>query len=146
MTIATFLLVSESHLPTIQQRRGPSGAPPDTRLATKAVLAVSLTRPMRMLTRSPIIAGLSLYLALVYGYVYLLFTTFATVFSEQYNFGTDILGLAVLGLGVGCIIALVVLSWLSDWLQARLTRKHGESKPEYVAGPPSTPMLPLSSI
>ena len=85
-----------------------------------------------MLIRSPIVTGLSLYLALIYGYLYLLFTTFSTVFPEQYGFGTDTLGLSFIGLGIGCVLALVLLSWLSDWLQDRLTKKHGESKPEYV--------------
>lgn len=83
-----------------------------------------------MLFRSPIVAGLSLYLALIYGYLYLLFTTFSTVFPEQYGFGIDILGLAFLGMGVGCVLALVLLSWMSDWVQDKLTKKHGGTKPE----------------
>lgn len=85
-----------------------------------------------MLIRSPIVTGLSLYLALIYGYLYLLFTTFSTVFTEQYGFDIDVLGLAFLGVAIGCIFALFVLSWLSDWLQNHLTKKYGESKPEYV--------------
>lgn len=83
-----------------------------------------------MLIRSPIITGLSLYLALIYGYLYLLFATFSTVFPKQYGFGPGILGLAYLGLGAGMAIALAILSWFSDWSQERLTRKYGRSKPE----------------
>ena len=85
---------------------------------------------MRMLIRSPIVTGLSLYLAVIYGYLYLLFTTFSEVFPKQYGFSIGILGLAFLGLGVGISIALVVLSWFSDSMQAKLTAKHGEAKPE----------------
>ena len=85
-----------------------------------------------MLIKSPIVAGLSLYLALIYGYLYLLFTTFSAVFPEQYGFSTETLGLAFLGMGVGQILSLLVLSWLSDSLHSRLTQKHGEEKPEYV--------------
>ncbi|KAF5530409.1 multidrug resistant protein [Fusarium napiforme] len=93
----------------------------------------------------PIVTGLSLYLALIYGYLYLLFTTFSTVFTEQYGFGIDTLGLAFLGVGIGCIAALAVLSWLSDWLQDRLTKKHGEAKPEYRLLPIilGIPLLPI---
>lgn len=132
MTIATFLFLSESHHPTLQRRLARhAGRPvPVETTGTKTVLARSLTRPMRMLARSPIITGLSLYLALVYGYLYLLFTTFTTVFSEQYGFGTGVLGLSFLGFGMGNLVALGVLSWMSDSLQVELTTRHGESKPE----------------
>lgn len=85
-----------------------------------------------MLFQSPVIAGLSLYLALIYGYLYLLFTTFSSVFPTQYDFTTETLGLAFLGMGIGQVAALMILSWMSDWLHGRLTRKHGEAKPEYA--------------
>lgn len=86
-----------------------------------------------MLAKSPIIFGLSLYLALIYGYLYLLFTTFSTVFVQQYGFSMQTLGLSFLGMGVGQIAALVVLSWLSDWLHDYLVKRNGEAKPESVA-------------
>ncbi|KAF4461105.1 multidrug resistant [Fusarium albosuccineum] len=151
MAVVTFLFLSESHAPTIQRQKAkhnvqPSfNTPEEIKPSTKQVLLRSVARPMRMLIRSPIITGLSLYLALIYGYLYLLFTTFSTVFPEQYGFGIDVLGLAFLGLGVGCVVALVVLSWLSDWLQDRLTQKHGESKPEYRLLPIvlGIPLLPV---
>ncbi|KAJ3469393.1 hypothetical protein MRS44_003458 [Fusarium solani] len=113
--------------------------------STSDVLLRAVSRPMRMLIRSPIVTGLSLYLALVYGYLYLLFTTFSTVFPEQYGFGIDTLGLAFLGLGIGCMLALIVLSWLSDWVQDHLTEKHGQSKPEYRLLPIvlGIPLLPI---
>ena len=136
--ITGFIFLSESHHPTIQRKRARnvseeakeniSHSEPDK----KRVLGQALTRPLRMLILSPIVTGLSLYLALIYGYLYLLFTTFSTVFPQQYGFKTDKLGLAFLGLGVGCILALAILSWLSDWLHERLTKKHGKEKPEYA--------------
>lgn len=136
MTIVTFLFLSESHAPTIQRQKAKHAAKELPEMSTeptpstKATLLRSISRPMRMLIHSPIITGLSLYLALIYGYLYLLFTTFSTVFRDQYGFGVDILGLAFLGLGIGCVVALVVLSWFSDWLQKYLSDKYGESKPE----------------
>ncbi|KAJ4329403.1 hypothetical protein N0V84_000037 [Fusarium piperis] len=149
MTVMTFLFLSESHAPTIQSQK--TRHPVQYVVAgvdkpsTSDVLLRAVSRPIRMLIRSPIITGLSLYLALIYGYLYLLFTTFSTVFPEQYGFSIDTLGLAFLGLGIGCMIALIVLSWLSDWLQDRLTEKHGESKPEYRLLPIvlGIPLLPI---
>ncbi|KAF4950137.1 hypothetical protein FGADI_8406 [Fusarium gaditjirri] len=148
MTIVTFFFLTESHHPTIQLKRADDidEPAPDKRAPNVSqTLSRALMRPLRMLTRSPIVTGLSLYLALIYGYLYLLFTTFSTVFPEQYGFGIDTLGLAFLGVGIGCIVALVILSWLSDWLQDRLTKKYGESKPEYRLLPIilGIPLLPI---
>lgn len=142
MTIVTLLFLSESHAPTIQFKRKRAGETCSTdmpaiyALERKKLLMRSLIRPIRMLIQSPIVAGLSLYLALIYGYLYLLFTTFSTVFPQQYGFSTETLGLAFLGMGVGQLLALVVLSWLSDWLQERLTQRYGKSKPECVSNVP----------
>ena len=80
-----------------------------------------------MLFRSPVVSGLSLYLALIYGYLYLLFTTFSTVFPTQYYFTIETLGLAFLCMGTGQVAALIILSWMSDWLHDRLTKKHGKA-------------------
>lgn len=136
MTLLTFAFLSESHGPTILLRKArrlnrvfPGGGSASMSDA-KTVLLRAVSRPMRMLVLSPIVTGLSLYLALIYGYLYLLFTTFSTVFPGQYGFRTGTLGLAFLGLGVGIALALLVLSWFSDWTQTKLTKKHGESKPE----------------
>lgn len=69
---------------------------------------------MHMLTFSPIITDLSLYLALIYGYLYLLFSTFSTVLPEQYGFGIGILGLSFPGFGIGIALALVFSGQFSD--------------------------------
>ncbi|KAI0379633.1 major facilitator superfamily domain-containing protein [Hypomontagnella monticulosa] len=149
-TILTLCFLTESHPDTIlRERAGLSKEQPqaDGKRSAKlrAVLLQSVLRPMRMLIRSPIITGLSLYLALIYGYLYLLFTTFSTVFPKQYGFGPGILGLAFLGLGVGMTIALAILSWFSDWAQEKLTKKYGRSKPEYRLLPLifGIPFLPI---
>ncbi|KAI2639951.1 major facilitator superfamily domain-containing protein [Hypomontagnella submonticulosa] len=135
-TILTLCFLNESHADTILRKKAElskeqSQLDGKSSAKVQAVLLQSILRPMRMLIRSPIITGLSLYLALIYGYLYLLFATFSTVFPKQYGFGPGILGLAYLGLGAGMAIALAILSWFSDWSQERLTRKYGRSKPEY---------------
>ncbi|KAI5919324.1 major facilitator superfamily domain-containing protein [Camillea tinctor] len=151
MTILTFFFLSESHAPTLLRKKAErlnkeqQNTFDKPEADAKAVFFRAIARPTRMLIRSPIVTGLSLYLALIYGYLYLLFTTFSTVFPGQYGFGIGILGLAFLGLGIGISLALVFLSWFSDWMQARLTKKHGESKPEYRLLPLvfGIPLLPI---
>lgn len=67
----------------------------------------SIVRPAKMLLFSPVVLSLSIYVAVVYGYLYLMFTTVGDVFATQYRWPRDMVGLAFLGLGVGCFIGQV---------------------------------------
>ncbi|KAI1390702.1 MFS general substrate transporter [Hypoxylon trugodes] len=80
----------------------------DDRNKTRILLA-SLTRPLKMLILCPIVFFLSLYIAFVFGVVYLLYTTIPTVFEETYKFETRLTGLVYLSLGLGN-----VLGWLAN--------------------------------
>ncbi|KAK8147940.1 hypothetical protein G3M48_000682 [Beauveria asiatica] len=85
------------------------------RTPTQLLMRASV-RPLRMLFLSPIVFLLSLYCAFMFGLIYLLFTTFPSVFELTYHFDTDISGLAYLGLGVGMIISIALFSVFSDKL------------------------------
>jgi hypothetical protein len=50
----------------------------------------------------------------VYGYLYLLFTTFTPVFEEQYHFSSGTVGLTFLGLGIGSLSGLGFFAWSTD--------------------------------
>ena len=83
----------------------------------KAKLRMALIRPTKILARSPIAVILALYISVMYGYMYLLLTTFIIVFQGQYHFNTGETGLAYLGLGMGFIIGQITLGVFSDrWL------------------------------
>lgn len=85
-----------------------------------------------MLLLSPIVFLISLYIATVYGYLYLLFTTFPRVFEDQYGISGGSLGLTYLGTGVGSFLGLVFCAAVSDRLVAKLTKQNGgTAKPEY---------------
>jgi hypothetical protein len=145
MTVITFIFLSESHGPTIlaaklkkirQQTANQNLVIEKKGIRdAKSLLLRTITRPSRMLLQSPIVTGLSIYLAVVYAYSYLLFTTFPTVFSGQYGFDTGVLGLAFLGLGLGMLTALFFMGSFSDGIQARLIARHKESKLEWVVYP-----------
>jgi hypothetical protein len=70
-------------------------------------------------------------MALVYGLLYLLFTTFTSVFQGLYNFSTGSAGLTFLGLGVGTIVGVIVIGVSSDKIFIFLSKKHGKEMPEY---------------
>lgn len=76
-------------------------------------------------------------MAIVYGILYLLFTTFTFVFQETYSFSESIVGLTYIGLGIGNFIGLGVLGFYSDKIMKRLAAKHndGKIKPEYRLPP-----------
>ncbi|KAG2361263.1 multidrug resistance protein 4 [Suillus spraguei] len=96
-----------------------------------AYLWINLKRPVILLTRSFICFILSLYVALIYGVYYLMFTTFPDLFSEVYHFSIGIGGLAYIGLGVGFMSAAVFGAKLSNKIYLHLAAKNGGiGKPE----------------
>ncbi|KDQ64730.1 hypothetical protein JAAARDRAFT_28372 [Jaapia argillacea MUCL 33604] len=135
-------LLRETYAPVIRMRRDKRSADPE-KAAMKHphltqehksklhVLWLNLSRPFVLLTRSFICFILSLYMALMYGIYYLMFTTFPTLFSEIYGFKAGVGGLAYLGLGLGFLIATVVGAKFSDAVYAHFTKKNGVGKPEY---------------
>ncbi|KIW01000.1 uncharacterized protein PV09_07518 [Verruconis gallopava] len=110
-------------------------------LTPKEYMARSLIRPTKMLLFSPIVFFLSLYMAVVYGYLYLLFTTITGVFEGKYHFSPANVGLAYLGIGIGMFGGLFVTGLLSDSIVKKLSaRNNGVLKPEYRI----PPMIPAA--
>lgn len=68
------------------------------------MLADNLLRPLRMLVTRPILLILSVHVAIVYGYLYLVFTTLTYAYTNLYNFTPGEAGLTFLGIGVGMLI------------------------------------------
>lgn len=103
------------------------------RLTPGMVLATTLVRPCELLVRSPILLVVSIYVALIFGTMYLLFTTFTSVFEGQYGFSTSMSGLVYLGTGVALIFALLVFHAFSGRVQRSRMSAEGASgpKPEY---------------
>ena len=104
----------------------------DTGRDPKELFKTAIVRPIKMLLFSPIVFLMSLYMALVYGYLYLMFTTFPRVFQGQYGFSNASVGFVYLGIGVGSFFGLVFCAAISDRLVKSLTKRSGGSpKPEY---------------
>ena len=104
----------------------------DTGRDSKELFKFSIVRPLKMLFLSPIIFLMSLYMAIIYGYLYLLFTTFPRVFETQYGFSNGSVGLTYVGTGVGAFIGVIFCGAVSDRIVATLTKRNsGIVKPEY---------------
>lgn len=90
-----------------------------------------LTRPLRMLFFSRVIAIFSTYMALVYGLFYILITTVTTVYSDTYHWSPEITGLAYLGPSLGFLLGLLSIAPTSDKLIVKLTKENkGIYEPE----------------
>ncbi|EUC41983.1 hypothetical protein COCMIDRAFT_8389 [Bipolaris oryzae ATCC 44560] len=116
--IMSLILMSETSAVTILQRKvnrlkastGNSKlrSKLDTGLTTQQLFRYSIVRPAKMLFCSTICFSISLYIAITYSYLYILFTTFSSVFGGQYGWKGGISGLSFLGLGIGSVIGQLV--------------------------------------
>ncbi|GAW23615.1 hypothetical protein ANO14919_131890 [Xylariales sp. No.14919] len=139
-----YLMIPETYRPILLARKAARLQKEDgskiyiaagsTRSTARVLLLRSIVRPIKMLLKSPIVLILSLQLAVIYGYLYLLFTTFIFVFEGQYHFQAGAAGLSYLGLGVGFLIALVGNGLTSDYI-AKKRAGGGEIKPESRLAP-----------
>ncbi|KAJ5724727.1 Efflux pump [Penicillium malachiteum] len=106
----------------------------------------AIFRPFKMLFRSPIVISLSIYVAFIYGILYLLFTTITSDFTDIYGFSQGTSGLAYLGIGVGMMVGLIAVGASSDAILKKLTvANNGVVKPEYRLPPMIVAMMILPS-
>ncbi|GJN66117.1 hypothetical protein PLICBS_000133 [Purpureocillium lilacinum] len=89
------------------------------------ILLDGLLRPTKMLVLSPHVFFLSLYIAFVYGTLYLLFTTIPVIFMDTYGFNVGYTGLVYLSIGAGNFLGWIVITFLSDKTIVRLAEANG---------------------
>lgn len=95
-------------------------------------LATAIARPFRMLFTQPIIQVLALYMMYLYGLMYLVLSTFPTLWNS-YGFSVSIGGLHYIALGIGFFLGAQVTAPLQDRIYARLKRRYGVTmgRPEF---------------
>jgi len=154
----SFLTLKETYAPVLLERkaarlRKETGNPnlqsihydPTKTLADR--FKVAIIRPLRLLFTTYIVTLMSLYVAITYGILYLLFTTFSFVYTRQYGFDEATNGLTFLPSGIGMMIGIVVFGAMSDRLVMARKAKGLEHRPEVRLLPaftlPSTLALPI---
>ncbi|KAF1840948.1 MFS general substrate transporter [Cucurbitaria berberidis CBS 394.84] len=96
-----------------------------------SILKQGIIRPVKMLTKSPIVLFCSLYMSFLFGLLYLLFTTITPVFIRTYGWSPEITGLAYLGIGIGNFMGIAFVAKTSDATIIRLAKKNkGVYEPE----------------
>jgi len=153
--VASFLFQQETYPVVLLERKAArmrketgnenlTSALADVKRKPAELFAWSIVRPLKMLFLSPIVAGLSIYQGVIYGFMYLLFTTFPLVFQGQYGFSTGTVGLTYIGMGIGSLIGLIVGGGVADATYKKKSAQ-GTWKPEYRLLPlvPSCLFIPI---
>lgn len=134
------LLIPETYAPVLLRRRAErlskisgkvyrSKADIDQgKVSLREAFKLALSRPWILLFREPIVFLLSLYMAIVYGTLYMMFAAFPIVYQVDRGWNQGIGGLAFLGIMVGMLIA-VVYTLFDNTRYIRVLEKHNGFAP-----------------
>lgn len=91
----------------------------------------NFSRPMRLLFTEPIVLALSVYMAFIYGLLYLFLTAYPFVFQGIYGFSSGVAGLTFFGMIIGQILAGIVVLLQQPWFNRKLSANNGVAIPEW---------------
>lgn len=95
-----------------------------------AAFAKSLSRPWALLFVEPIVALISIYMAIIYGTLYMLFGAFPIVFQQARGWSQGIGGLAFMGVLVGMLCGVAFSIWDNSRYLKVEDEHDGEAPPE----------------
>jgi len=115
-------MTGKVYISVLEKRQG--------KVSAGAAFKKALTRPWALLFLEPIVLLISIYMAIIYGTLYMLFSAFPIVFQENRGWSQGIGGLAFLGVTVGMLIG-VGYSIYDNKRYERIEDEHdGEAPPE----------------
>ncbi|AEO71516.1 b69ea4ca-cddd-420e-a3bd-f8ef84aed8b4 [Thermothielavioides terrestris] len=88
-------------------------------------------RPMRLLFFEPIVTLLSVYMAFIYGLLYLFLTAYPFVFQGVYHMTPGVAGLTFFGMVIGQLIAGITVLLQQPWYMRKLAANGGVPVPEW---------------
>jgi MFS family permease len=97
----------------------------------------ALSRPWILLFREPIVLILSLYMAIVYGTLYMMFASFPIVYQEARGWSEGVGGLAFLGVLIGMNFAVIYTIFYDNKRYQKTADKHGGFAPPEARLPPA---------
>ncbi|KAF8624243.1 hypothetical protein AX15_005973 [Amanita polypyramis BW_CC] len=116
--------VENSRIHTIYER--------DDSRSWKQIFAHALVRPFAMLALEPIIQLIALYMAFVYGLLYIFLTSLPSIFLNVYHESVGISGLNYISLGIGVTLTSQLNAQVLDRVYIYLKNKNGGAgEPEY---------------
>ncbi|EHA20273.1 hypothetical protein ASPNIDRAFT_51421 [Aspergillus niger ATCC 1015] len=140
--LLAFIIVPETYAPVILQKRAARlrretgnealhSLLDNTRPTMNDIVTKYLLRPVMMLFLEPILLLITLYLALVYGILYLFFEAYPVSFESVRGWTNEgIAGLPFIGILVGVLCGVALIIWQTKTRFARKLAKHGRVVPE----------------
>ena len=96
----------------------------------KDIALMCLVRPFTLTFTEPMVFLLDLYIALIYGLLYIWFESFPIVFVEIYGFDLSMEGLSFIGILVGAFVVIPPYFWYMHRFVDPLFNEKGELQPE----------------
>ncbi|KAG2753484.1 MFS general substrate transporter [Suillus brevipes Sb2] len=115
----------------------------------RSIMAKSLRRPFVLFAHEPIVQLLGIYMAYLYGLLYLFLTTIPSIFGGVYQQSVGIAGLHYIALGIGVTGASQLNAKTMDKVYVYFKNKHGGvAKPEFrlPAMVPGSVLLPIGCL
>lgn len=106
------------------------------KISLKKSFATALSRPWVLLFKEPIVFLLSLYMAIIYGILYMLFAAFPIVYQQNRGWSQGISGLAFLGIMVGMMFA-ITYNIIDNKRYIKVEKKHNGFAPAEARLPPT---------
>ncbi|TVY83808.1 putative transporter [Lachnellula suecica] len=97
----------------------------------RELLTKNFTRPLRLLVTEPIVLLLSIYMAFIYGLLYLFLTAYPIVFQQIHGFSGGIGGLPYFGMIIGMLIAGLYIVLTQPSYNRKLAANNGVPIPEW---------------
>jgi MFS family permease len=98
---------------------------------------IIFSRPWILLFREPIVLLTSIYIAIVYGTLYMLFAAFPIVFSDHRGWSLGITGLSFVGIAVGMVFTVLYYIFIEQRRYIRVTEAHNGIAPPEARLPPA---------
>ncbi|KAL3491403.1 major facilitator superfamily domain-containing protein [Aspergillus germanicus] len=101
----------------------------------RELITKNFSRPVRILFSEPVLLLLSIYMAFLYGLLYLFMTAYPIVFQQMYGFNKGVGGLPYFGLITGEFLGGLFIIALQPWYNKKLTTNNDIPIPEWRLPP-----------
>ncbi len=101
----------------------------------KDIAMMVLVKPITLNFTEPMVFLLNLYIALIYGLLYIWFESFPIVFSGIYGFNLGLEGVAFMGILIGALLTIPFFFAYLYYIQEPKFNDKGEIQPEYRLQP-----------
>jgi hypothetical protein len=136
------LTIPETYAPVLLQKRAKALSKRDGKVYISimekkqgkvkpaAAFKKALSRPWALLFTEPIVLLISIYMAILYGTLYMLFAAFPIVFQQGRGWSEGVGGLAFIGVAVGMILGVTYCIWDNGRFKRTQQKNNGEAPPE----------------